>query len=131
MNADDPNGRYFAEAIANPVTYGIEKGDFKATDIQLTPAGSKFSTKIGDDKYSIKSQLPGKFNIYNCLLSIGLARAAGLDVRQVERGIASLKSVEGRMNSIDEGQDFGVIVDYAATPDSFKGSILKLSNDQR
>jgi UDP-N-acetylmuramoyl-L-alanyl-D-glutamate--2,6-diaminopimelate ligase len=119
VNIDDPNAKYFSSQIANPVTYGVKKGDLRATDIKLLATGSNFKAKIGSEDYDIKSNLPGEFNVYNTLAAIGIARAVGLSKKQIEQGIASLNSVEGRMNSIDEGQDFGIIVDYACTPDSF------------
>lgn len=119
VNADDPNGHFFAEAIAHPVTFGVKNGDLRARDIKLTPSGSHFRATVGDDEYDITSQLPGEFNVYNCLTAIGVSRAAGLTCEQIERSVASLQSVEGRMNNIDEGQNFGVIVDYACTPDAF------------
>jgi UDP-N-acetylmuramoyl-L-alanyl-D-glutamate--2,6-diaminopimelate ligase len=119
-NTDDPSGQMFADAIANPVTYGLNSGDLRAENLQLSPTESKFTARVGDETYDITTQLPGMFNVYNTLASIGVTRAAGLDKQQIENSVASLKSVEGRMNSIDEGQDFGVIVDYACTPDSFE-----------
>lgn len=120
VNADDPNGHYFADAIAHPVTYGVESGALRASDIRLTPSGSTFTAKMDDETYDVATQLPGKFNVYNCLAAIGITRAAGLSRQQIEQGIASLPSVNGRMNFIDEGQDFGVIVDYAPIPDAFE-----------
>lgn len=120
VNADDPNGQLFADAIAHPVTYGIKSGDLRANGIKLTPSGSHFRAHVDDDEYDISSQLPGDFNVYNTLAAIGVSRAAGLTREQIEKGVASLQMVEGRMNSIDEGQDFGVIVDYACTPDAFE-----------
>jgi UDP-N-acetylmuramoyl-L-alanyl-D-glutamate--2,6-diaminopimelate ligase len=119
VNADDPSGELFAQAIAHPVRYGLEAGDLCANDVKLLPTGSHFTAAVYGDEYTVVSQLPGTFNIYNCLAAIGVARAVGLSKQQIEEAIASLKSVEGRMNSIDEGQDFGVIVDYAVTPDSY------------
>ncbi len=119
VNADDPNGELFAKAIEHPVTYGLKSGELKAYDVQLSAKESHFKATIGNEEYSITSPLPGEFNVYNCLAAIGVGRAAGLSQQQIEQSIASLESVEGRMNSIDEGQDFGVIVDYACTPDSF------------
>jgi UDP-N-acetylmuramoyl-L-alanyl-D-glutamate--2,6-diaminopimelate ligase len=119
VNADDPSGKFFAGAIAHPVTYGTKNGDLRAADIELDPDGSDFTVKLDDQNYTIKSQLPGAFNVYNCLAAVGVGRAVGLTRQEIEKGIASLESVDGRMNSIDEGQDFGVIVDYACTPDSF------------
>jgi UDP-N-acetylmuramoyl-L-alanyl-D-glutamate--2,6-diaminopimelate ligase len=120
VNADDENGQYFAEAIAHPVTYGIQKGDLRASGIELTPSGSSFHAKLDGDDYKITSNLPGEFNVYNTLAAVGVARAVGLTREQIERSIATLKMVEGRMNNIDEGQDFDVIVDYAPNPDAFE-----------
>lgn len=120
VNADDDNGELFAKAIANPVTYGINKGDLRAKDIQLSPTGSSFAATIDGTEYQIQTNLPGGFNVYNCLTAIGIAKTAGLNQKQIETSIGSFKSVEGRMNIIDEGQDFSVIVDYACTPDSFE-----------
>jgi UDP-N-acetylmuramoyl-L-alanyl-D-glutamate--2,6-diaminopimelate ligase len=64
--------------------------------------------------------LPGSFNVYNSLAAVGVGRAMGLTPAQIEKGIASLRAVEGRMTHVDEGQDFTVIVDYAHTPESFE-----------
>lgn len=118
-NADDPSGRLFAAAVKNPLLYGIKKGDLRARDIKLTPAGSTYMVKIGNDEYHIVCHLPGSFNVYNSLATVGVGRAMGLSVAQIEKGIASLHAVEGRMTRVDEGQDFTVIVDYAHTPESF------------
>ena len=119
-NVDDPSGEMFAQAIKNPVRYGLKKGDLRAKDVELEPTASKFTATLGDETYAIKTNLPGEFNVYNCLAAIGVARAAGMNKKQIESSIASLESVEGRMNNVDEGQDFGVIVDYAPTPDAFE-----------
>lgn len=119
-NVDDPSGEIFAGAIKNPLRYGLKQGDLRGTDVQMSATGSRFKAVIGKDEYDITTSLPGGFNVYNCLAAIGVARSAGLDKGQIEQGIASLPSVEGRMNLIDEGQDFSVIVDYAPTPGGFE-----------
>jgi len=119
-NADDPNGKVFASAVKHPMTYGIQHGDLKAHDVTLTPAGCTYTAKIGKDEYHITCHLPGSFNVYNSLAVVGVGRAIGMTPAQIEKGIASLDSVEGRMTRVDEGQDFAVIVDYAHTPESFE-----------
>ncbi len=120
-NADDPSGALFAAAVEHPVLYGTKgKGDLQAKDIKLTPQGSTYTAAIGNDTYHITCHLPGSFNVYNSLAAIGVGRAIGLTPRQIEQGIASLHSVEGRMTHVDEGQNFTVIVDYAHTPESFE-----------
>lgn len=120
LNAEDPSAELFAGAIANPVSYGVKKGELRAKNVIMTASGSTYSAEIGDEKYDITCHLPGSFNVFNSLAVVGVGRAVGLSKAQVEQGIAALESVEGRMNTIDEGQDFEVIVDYAHTPDSFE-----------
>lgn len=120
VNADDPSGEVFAKAIAHPVRYGIKNGDLRAYDVKLTPTGSTYVTEFNGQVYNVTCHLPGSFNVYNSLAAVGVGQALGLTVKQIEKGIASLKSVEGRMTKVDEGQDFSVIVDYAHTPESFE-----------
>lgn len=127
INADDPSAQLFASDIANPILYGVKKGDLRATNVQTTPSGSSFTAQLGGENYHVKTHLPGSFNVYNSLATVGVGQTVGLNKKQIEQGIAALKSVEGRMNRIDEGQDFEVIVDYAHTPDSFE----KLFKDLR
>ncbi len=119
-NADDPNGEYFAREVKNATRYGIENGDLRATDVKLAPSGVSFTARAGEDEYHIRCNLPGKFNVYNSLAAVGVGRAMGLTREQIEKGIAALDGVAGRMTRIDEGQDFDVIVDYAHTPDSYE-----------
>jgi len=125
-NADDPSGELFAAAVKNPVLYGVKKGDLRAENIKLTPSGSKYTAVIGEEKYQITCHLPGSFNVYNSLACVAVGRAIGLTKEQIEQGIASLQSVEGRMTRVDEGQDFDVIVDYAHTPESFEKVIKEV-----
>ncbi len=120
INADDPSAQDFVPAIANPILYGIDNGGLKATNIKLSPTGVSYEATYGKKHYHITCQLPGSFNVYNSLAAIGVGEAVGLNVKQIEQGIAALEGVEGRMTPIDEGQDFTVIVDYAHSPDSFE-----------
>lgn len=120
VNADDPNAELFAGSIGNPVTYGTNNADIQATNIVLSPDSVQYDAVHGKNKYRIRCGLPGSFNVYNSLAAIGVGEAVGLSRKQIEKGIAALESVEGRMTRIDEGQDFTVIVDYAHTPDSYE-----------
>ena len=69
----------------------------------------------------MRSALRGAFNVSNCLAAIALARAAGIGDGAIVAGIADVASVPGRVEPIDEGQEFLVVVDYAHTPDSILG----------
>ena len=120
VNADDPNAESFTSAITTSVTYGIDNGDIRASNISLGAHSSDFSATIGDERYHIHCNIPGKFNISNSLAALAVGRRIGLTKTQIEKGLAALTSVEGRMNTIDEGQKFSVVVDFAHTPDSFE-----------
>lgn len=120
INADDPNAQYFASDIKNPVMYGMKKGDLKAKNVTLSPEGVSYSVTMDGTDYSITCKLPGSFNVYNSLAAVGVGHTLGLTKDQIEKGIAALEGVEGRMTRVDEGQGFSVIVDYAHTPDSFE-----------
>lgn len=120
VNADDAQAKQFTSAVANPITYGIGKGDVRARKVELSPNGISYEAQTGQDIYNIKSHLPGSFNVYNSLAAVCVGRALNLTKQQIEQGVAALQGVEGRMTRIDEGQDFSVIVDYAHTPDSFE-----------
>lgn len=120
INADDPNATYFSQDIKTPLLYGVDNGDLKAENVELTPSGVKYETRFRDVSYDIACKIPGSFNVYNSLAAVGVGVTLGLTKDQIEQGIAALDGVEGRMTRIDEGQDFDVIVDYAHSPDSFE-----------
>ena len=116
LNADDEATKYFKTLSKEYITYGIKKGNFRAKSIKLAISGVKYS--LGDIK--IETKIPGEFNVYNSLAAALVGKKLGLSNDQIESGIRSLESVEGRMNLIDEGQPFTVIVDYAHTPDAIE-----------
>lgn len=127
-NADDGVGEDFASQTKNPVLYGVSAGLVRATDVKLSPNGVSYKVIIDDEeKYHIRSHLPGSFNVYNTLATVCVGRALGLTRRQIEQGIQALEGVEGRMTTVNQGQKFNVVVDFAHTPDSFE----KLLKDVR
>lgn len=123
INKDDPSAEIFRSAISFPVTYGKD-ADIRPRNLNITPSGSTYEThfKIKGREHSIKVKLnlPAEFNVYNSMAAIGVCASLNLKDEEIERGIASLALVKGRMHKIDEGQNFDVIIDYAHTPDSFE-----------
>lgn len=119
VNAEDPSAQKMIDTVADSTTYGIHKGDLRATDISLGSSGSTYLARVENDTYDITVNIPGEFNVFNSLATVAVGRKLGLNPQQISQGIAALKSVEGRMNVIDEGQPFKVIVDFASTPDAF------------
>ncbi|MBR5647666.1 UDP-N-acetylmuramoyl-L-alanyl-D-glutamate--2,6-diaminopimelate ligase [Candidatus Saccharibacteria bacterium] len=116
LNADDPATPTYKKLAKKFTTYGIKKGDNRAKDIELSVNGVKYSS--GD--LNIETKIPGEFNVYNSLAAALVGEKLGLTNEQIHDGIYSLESVEGRMNIIDEGQPFTVIVDYAHAPDALE-----------
>ena len=119
INEDDESWSYFASDVDEYITYGINGGILKAEKIELAADGVKYEVREADKKLKIRTHIPGKFTVYNSLAATAVGLKLGLTKKQIEDGILALVSVEGRMNRVNEGQDFEVIVDYAHTPDAF------------
>jgi UDP-N-acetylmuramoyl-L-alanyl-D-glutamate--2,6-diaminopimelate ligase len=127
VNADDPSSALFAGEVPHPLRYGINNGDIQAEQIETISTGSHYVVRRGDKALHINVNIPGSFNIYNSLAAVCVGIALDLSNEQISKGIDALKEVEGRMTSVEEGQEFGVVVDFAHTPDSFE----KLLSDMR
>ncbi len=127
INAEDPSADLFAKAVAHHISYGIEKGEILASNLKLSPRGVRYQVKTTEGVLKIDCHLPGRFNVYNSLAAVCVGIELGLTKAQIEKGIAALEGVEGRMTRIDQGQNFDLIVDFAHTPDSFE----KLFKDLR
>ena len=119
LNADDPATKTYQKLAQEYTTYGIKNGENRAKNLKLTVKGVKYS--FGDIKpIKIKTQIPGEFNVYNSMAAALVGKRLGLTEKQIADGIASLTEVEGRMNRLQLGQDYEVIVDFAHTPDAFQ-----------
>ena len=116
LNADDSATKYYKTIAKKYTTYGIKHGENRAEDIKMTVSGVKYS--FGD--INIETKIPGEFNVYNSLAAVLVGEELDLTNQQIESGINSLENVEGRMNIIDEGQPFTVIIDYAHAPDALE-----------
>ena len=116
LNADDKATDYYKTLAKEYITYGINKGENRPENLELSVSGVKYS--CGD--INIETKIPGIFNVYNSLAATLVGKRIGLTNKQIEHGISSLKEVEGRMNIIDKGQPFTVIVDYAHAPDALE-----------
>ncbi len=117
INADDPSHQSFERAMKQReyTTYGIKNGENRAKSVKLTASGVNYS--FGDMK--ISTQIPGEFNVYNSMAAALVGKKIGLKNQEIEKGIAALAEVEGRMNRLQLGQNYEVIVDFAHTPDAF------------
>jgi UDP-N-acetylmuramoyl-L-alanyl-D-glutamate--2,6-diaminopimelate ligase len=126
-NADDPSAASWKAAVPRAIGYGLRQGDLVPHHVHMTAQRSSYRVTFAGTTYDITCHIPGEFNVYNSLAVVAVGIELGLTKQQIEQGIAALKSVDGRMNTIDEGQPYAAVVDFAHTPDSFE----KLLSDLR
>ncbi len=114
VNADDAWGRRLLSdpAIALSAFALDADAQLQATDIVATADGLSF--RVGDR--TVRSTLRGRFNVSNALAAIGLARSVGIADETSASGIEAVAEVPGRVEPVDAGQGFLVVVDYAHTP---------------
>lgn len=119
LNADDPASEEIRRlTAAEVITYGIDReADVRAAHIRLTPRGTEVSVETFAGAAAFTVPLLGKFNVYNLLGAIAATLAEGLPLSLVTEALSQTKGVAGRLERIDAGQPFTVLVDYAHTPD--------------
>ena len=97
--------------------YGENKNaDFRFSNVIINPDYTLFTLNYKNKEYKIKSPLLGKFNVYNMTAALSVLILMGYDIDKFD--FSKLK-VDGRMTTINMGQDFSVIVDYAHTPNGY------------
>ncbi|MCH8815581.1 MAG: UDP-N-acetylmuramoyl-L-alanyl-D-glutamate--2,6-diaminopimelate ligase [Chloroflexi bacterium] len=131
LNRDDPSYALFRDRTsAHIVTYGIEaEADVRAIDIAYEGWASVFTVRSDRAEFRVKLPSPGSFNVYNALATTAIGSAAGLDPETIVRGLESWPGAPGRMQLIDEGQPFTVVVDFAHSRDSLR-RVLKLLRER-
>lgn len=119
LNADDPASAVFQKlTAAHVLTYGIEaEADVRAENVQLSARGTSFRLVTYQGTIEMRIGMVGTFNVYNALAAITAALAEGLSLETIRDGLVSLPGVPGRLEIVDEGQPYLVLVDYAHTPD--------------
>ena len=122
LNADDPSSEYYSKVTsAEIITYGIiENADVTAKNIVMTSKGIQFLLTTFKGEIDIKLNLVGRFNVYNALAGITVSLIEGIPLESIRDSLEHLNTIDGRMEIIDEGQDFLVLVDYAHTPDALE-----------
>jgi UDP-N-acetylmuramoyl-L-alanyl-D-glutamate--2,6-diaminopimelate ligase len=121
VNVDDPFGRRLADEADVPVVRVSPSGgpaDVVATDVAASADGTTFTAVLPQASVRVDLRLPGLFNVGNALLAIAAADALGIAPQVAADGLAHCAGVPGRMERVDAGQPFTVLVDYAHTPDS-------------
>ena len=123
---DDHIARGVAELGRPALRVGIREGsDVYANDIEISERGSNFlMTWHKHFRVSIALKLAGIFNVYNSLLAAGVCISLGIDPEAIRRGLEDVRAVPGRIELLETGTPYRVILDYAHSPDSLE-NILK------
>jgi UDP-N-acetylmuramoyl-L-alanyl-D-glutamate--2,6-diaminopimelate ligase len=126
LNRDDPAFGWFEaaarEAGATLLTYGTDPAaDVRATGVEEDAHSLRIRYEATSGPGSLALRLAGRFNVHNALAVVALGEGLGLDPGAVRAGLEGVRGVPGRMERIEAGQPFGVVVDYAHSPASLRG----------
>jgi UDP-N-acetylmuramoyl-L-alanyl-D-glutamate--2,6-diaminopimelate ligase len=124
-NVDDEHGRQVLQYATIPcIGFGVTgKPAVRAERVNLRPTGTDFllvadGPGIPGGEVKVSTSLVGAFNVSNCLAAAACALQVGIRLEAIAEGLRAISSIPGRFESIDAGQPFSVVVDYAHTPDS-------------
>lgn len=122
LNRDDPEFDYFQRRSRAPLlTYGeVLPADLQAVNVEETVQGLRFTLRTPAATFPVHLQLAGRWNVLNGLAAAGAAVAVGVPPEAIRRGLEGVARVPGRMERVDLGQPFAVIIDYAHTPQSLE-----------
>jgi UDP-N-acetylmuramoyl-L-alanyl-D-glutamate--2,6-diaminopimelate ligase len=125
VNLDDSAAGLFLAAVADAgaraITYGTS-ADAVVRAVAVEETGRLLRVDVATPRWHapVDLQLAGRFNVHNALAAVALGEALELDPDQIRAGLGGLAGVPGRMERVDCGQPFGVIVDYAHSPASLQ-----------
>ncbi len=122
-NADTPSHAYFlaaAPARARRLTFGVQvSADVRAHEVSAGPGGATLRVTTPWGEARLRLQLPGSFNVSNALAALSVALSQGVPLGRAAAALEAVPGIRGRMQPVNMGQPFDVIVDYAHNPDSF------------
>ncbi len=122
INQDDEYAEFLKRATAQPIlTYGVQnKASFQAINVKLMANGVSFIMKTPKGNVLIESKLMGMFSVYNLLAAAAAAYASGIELELIKNVLNNTSGVKGRFQPVEHKKAFGVIIDYAHTPDSLE-----------
>lgn len=132
INLDDAYGAELIKHVRGlkrqVISYGMERGDFHASRVEYGLNGTRFDIITTDAEIPMWTPLAGRVNVYNVLTAAACAYARGCSPHDIAAGVAKLKCVPGRFETVNMGQPFAVAVDYAHTDDALR-NLTSLARD--
>ena len=125
VNSDDPAGLWIREhGDGRFLTFGRgAAAEVTATDVQLDPSGTRLRIRHPRGTETVALRLRGAFNVMNALAAFGACYVLGVPPAEIAEGLGALARVPGRLEPVDAGQPFQVLVDYAHTPDALERAL--------
>ncbi len=129
VNVDDEYGARLAAELEAPASFALRAdAAYRATGVHTGLDGSRFTVEGPDGAQELISPLRGEFNVYNVLGAFAAARQLDIGAATCAEAIAGAGQVPGRFETVDDGQPFAVLVDYAHTPDSLE-NVLRAARE--
>lgn len=118
IDVTDPPGRRLAERSPGPVaTVGFGAGhDVGVTAAEADLTGARFICRADGEEAEIRLKLGGLHNVRNAAAAAACARQTGIGMAEIVEGLQAVERIPGRLDPVEEGQPFTVLVDYAHTP---------------
>jgi UDP-N-acetylmuramoyl-L-alanyl-D-glutamate--2,6-diaminopimelate ligase len=125
LNADDEWFEYFGRKVKNKLlTVGQGKASHQIKSMKLGSAGTEYSLVSPTASLALQTHLVGAFNVYNSAMAAAVGQVVGITAHDIEQGVANVPVVPGRLEAVNAGQNFTVLVDYAHTADALE-NVLK------
>jgi UDP-N-acetylmuramoyl-L-alanyl-D-glutamate--2,6-diaminopimelate ligase len=139
LNADDASYPRLSPISADvQLAYGLESpadgttpADVTAENVVTADDGISFTVRAPQTKFKLHSPLVERYNLYNILAAVSAALALDVPIPAIQAGVAGLKGITGRMERVEEGQDFAAIVDFAHTPAALESALQALRPQTR
>ncbi len=128
LNRDDRSYRYLKDmAVDRVITYGRDpSADVYPEDVTITPQGTRLRVHTPAGRLVVTSALIGDFNVYNLLAAVAVGVGLEVPPDAIRAGIAAVRGIEGRLEPLDEGQEFLAVVDFAHSPVALERALQTL-----
>lgn len=128
LNADDEWYGFFRDrATCEVFSYGKNKvSNLKISAVKLAETSSSAELSVPSGKIKAETSLLGEFNLYNAAAAASVGIILNINSTKIKQGISNMIPVAGRLEEIDQGQNFKVFVDFAITPDAIEKTLVAL-----
>ncbi len=128
LPVDDPWGsRLLDEPLEGDLSWGLDRGDVCARNLNSDLEGSIFELRLPDDSIEVRLPLVGIHNLRNALAAAAVAHACGIGSGAIARGLAAARPLTGRLEPVVTDLDIPIFVDYAHTPEGLRAVLQSLA----